>query len=89
MEQKRAKNREAAKKCKEKKNQILHKMKSDFEAVQKRNSELKQERRLLKIKLDRIKLACMHYAPHMLHQFGHSQLAHIHSSQESTDHTYG
>jgi len=52
-------------------------MKSDCEAVKKRNSDLKEERRLLKIKLDRIKIACMHYAPHMYHQFGRSQLAHI------------
>ena len=65
-------------------------MKSDFEAVRKRNSELKEERRLLKLKLDRIKIACMHYAPHMYHGFGRSQLTILNDhSQESTDYSYG
>ena len=83
VEQKRAKNREAARKCKEKKNMHFNKMQSDFKAAEKRNSELKEERRFLKIKLERIKIACMHYAPHIIQQFSHSQVTHTNWYQGS------
>ena len=63
-------------------------MQSDFKAQQKRNSELKEERRLLKLKLDRIKIAFMHYAPHMFQQYNVSQLAQAECNQLSADLTF-
>ena len=61
-------------KCKLKKDAQLKALKGDLEKVKKRNSELKEKRQNLKKKIERIRVACLHYAPQMFQpncQFAH------------------